>query len=117
MSGGPVVEQTASLFPDLLPPGPVPVEELSPDRRRTLRQREAVEAGLHPLTGQPLRAEGGTCGSCALRVLFGHNGRTYPKCSSGATDPKRPATWPHYSRGAATDVRAWWPACPDWQQA
>jgi hypothetical protein len=74
-----------------------PVESLSADRRRTLRQRADVDRGVHPLMGGKARPELGTCGSCANRVK---NHRGFPKCEVG------PRTF-----SASTDVRAWWPAC------
>lgn len=76
-------------------PGPEPAT-LSAGRRLTLRQRADVDAGRHPLTRGPLAASG-TCGTCVHRT---HNYRSYPKCDLGPV-----------SRGPATDVRAWWPAC------
>lgn len=74
-----------------------PVDSLSADRRRTLRQRADVDRGVHPLMGGETRPELGTCGSCANRVKS-HLG--FPKCEVG------PRT-----HSASTDVRAWWPAC------
>jgi hypothetical protein len=79
---------------------PDPYPGLSPDRRRTLRQRAQVAAGVHPLTGGRTRPDLGNCGTCAHRVLIGHHDRTYPKCELGPV-----------SSGAATDVRRAWPAC------
>lgn len=93
-------EQT-SLFPDLAPvEQPEPPPRLSPDRRRTARQRDAIAAGVHPLTGLPLNPAAGTCGSCAHRYLRDR----YPKCDANNGG--------YETRGPATDVRAWWPACP-----
>lgn len=82
------------------PTTPDPLAGLSPDRRRTLRQRADVERGIHPLTRGKARPDLGNCGTCAHRVLQLHYDRTYPKCERG---PR--------SSGAATDVRRWWPAC------
>jgi len=83
-------------------PAPVPEPEptLSADRRRTLRQKAAVANGRHPLTGGRAFPDMGTCGSCAHRILLRHHDRTWPKCGVGPS-----------SHSAATDVRAWWPAC------
>jgi hypothetical protein len=78
------------------------VAALSPDRRRTERQRRDVEAGRHPLMGSPTRPELGTCGDCVHRVLVGYHSRTYPKCDAAA--------WPS-SHSPTSDCRAWWPAC------
>ena len=90
-------------------PDPLPAD-LSADQRRTLRQRRDIEQGRHPLAGAPLheqaptdvapgdRGRPFTCGTCSHRS----SGSRYrwPKCDIGPQ-----------SRGAATDVRAWWPAC------
>ena len=74
--------------------------DLSPDRRRTLRQRRDVEAGVHPLMKSATRPDLGTCGGCVHRVLVGRGNGTYPKCDLSTM-----------SHGASSDVRAWWPAC------
>lgn len=90
---------------------PIDVSNLSPDRRRTFRQRADITAGRHPLAGAPLheqapadaapgdRSRPFTCGTCAHRSP-GSGRYHWPKCDIGPQ-----------SRGAATDVRAWWPAC------
>lgn len=98
---------------------PPPSEDLSADQRRTRRQHQQVQAGVHPLTGGPLhplasrhrdpaspKQDPFTCGSCWYRVLSPHG---YPKCTAG--DGQR------VTAGAATDVRAWWPACPAYSPA
>lgn len=98
-----------TLFGDEL----VPVEkpQLSPDRRRTLRQRTAAVNGTHPLAlvfGPSIRVHddlGRSCGNCRFRVLHDYHNRSYPKCVVG--DGAR------VSHSTATDVRAWWPACTD----
>jgi hypothetical protein len=125
---------TDALFdatPYEVPPPASDAPGLSPDQRRTLRQREDIAAGRHPLTRGPLHpfaspeiaspdAEKGrpfTCGSCRFRELLRYHGKSWPKCV-------RDATYGHHdgpsidltrvrnvSHGAATDVRAWWPAC------
>lgn len=88
-----------------------PPEPLSPDRRRTQRQAEAIATGVHPLSSPlqkylPLHTDSERkCGNCAFRKLLGGYLRTYPKCV--VDGPTR------ISHGAATDIRAWWPACPD----
>lgn len=84
------------------PASPAP---LSPDRRRTLRQRAQIEAGWHPLAGTRTHPEVGTCGDCAHRVLVSTNGnRSWPKCDL------TPIT-----HGPGSDCRAWWPACDRWE--
>lgn len=98
----------------------VPVATTTGERRRA-RQAAAVLAGYHPLhvtiagvllhpdaptdvapgtRGVPL-----TCGTCVLRV-FKHGGaKAYPKCGISGRD----------SHSDATDVKASWPACTDYQ--
>lgn len=125
-----MAEVTDALF-DVTPtpPDPVePAERLSADRRRTARQRELISRGHHPLAflgaarhpdtvgvafertdprGRPL-----TCGSCAFRRLQFGGARDYPKCIRSPDDA--PDTAPRATGGAASDVRAWWPACTKW---
>lgn len=106
-----------ALFPGYEPPEPP--EQVSADRRRTLRQQRDVASGRHPLTGGPLhplasrhrdasapKADPFTCGSCYFRQVLRAKGGSYPKCL--ADDGRR------VSHSAASDVRAWWPACPDY---
>jgi hypothetical protein len=103
--------------PDL--PPDVDPETLSADRARTLRQQQNVAAGFHPLTLGPLHpsavrtatrddAPGRpfTCGTCTHRAPS----RGYPKCwvDTGPGNAGR------ITSGPGTDVRAWWPACPDY---
>lgn len=97
---------TTGLFPE--PPRTAPPEVvddlagLSPDRRRTAKQRMAIEHGFHPLTGRPLLDSewGLTCGDCAKRFVIRHHNRSYAKCAvRGDTSC------------AASDCRKWWPAC------
>lgn len=99
------------LFPlpaDVVAPAAADVDlaSLSADRRRTLRQRADVDRGVHPLTGEPTRPDLGTCGDCALRRVGQHHDKRYAKCwrDGGVLA----------SHSAASDVRAWWPACPSW---
>jgi hypothetical protein len=81
------------------PLGPPP-EKTSADRKRTLRQKADVAAGIHPLMGGPTYPDQGTCGTCTHRVLLGGHNRTWPKCDLLEV-----------THGAGTDCRAWWPAC------
>lgn len=109
-----------TLFPDLVPLVPLepePVEKLSADRRRTLRQRADVDAGRHPLTRGRLSAdEGATCGSCRFRLSVPYHNKSYPKCIWRRNDVDA-ATYesntppPFVSHSASSDVRAWWPGC------
>ncbi len=85
---------------------PDPFEGLSADRKRTLRQHQMVEAGIHPLTRQRAVPEAGTCGDCRFRQVLSHHGGSFPKCTR---DEAR------LTHSAATDCRAWWPACTDFE--
>lgn len=102
---------------------------LSMDRRRTIRQREALAVGQHPLaavgillrlhpdaarvTGPNQRDEPGLrCGSCRFRQLVHGGAKDYPKC---VVSPAGDGRAPRASHGSGTDVRAWWPACTDYQ--
>lgn len=102
-----------------------PAEKLSADRRRTVRQVDALANGRHPLElalRWPLRlhieaapaddpdAGGRRCGNCRFRRRVLHNDGRFPKCLFGA-----PADGdaPRVTRGNGTDVRAWWPGCRD----
>lgn len=108
-------------------------EKMSADRRRTQRQHEAIAAGLHPLSMAldtkirllPYSADGPlTCGDCRFRKLFSHHNRAYPKCTWGSVsrkkigilgDPYTATEYPRLSNGAGTDIRAFWPACTEFQ--
>lgn len=108
-----------------LPPEP----KLSPDRRRTLRQEQAVANGVHPL-GLALRlpirmhpdaprdrtSPGPRCGSCWYRRVLSYHNRSYAKCLFGVENDtdQQPGIAPRVSHGAGTDIRAWWPACTDY---
>lgn len=109
-----------------------PAEKLSADRRRTIRQAEAIRRGVHPLTlvyrlvvihpeadrtavatdrrDLPLR-----CGSCRFRQSIEHHRRSYPKCTWREENPTDQAPnaggWPRAAHSTATDVRAFWPVC------
>lgn len=116
---------TSSLFPDLASEAAEPVEKLSAGRRLTIRQHADVERGRHPLAdhgatfSRELTEQGHTCGDCLYRTTgTGHNG-DYPKCwwpRKPDTDTRDRAIRPErITSGAATDCRAWWPACTDWR--
>jgi hypothetical protein len=101
--------------------GGTPREQLSPDRRRTVRQATQLAAGVHPLTHGPLhkdaaphddrQALGARCGSCRFRVPG-----VYPKCHwPNAGDFHIAVALVRVTHGPATDVRGWWPACSDYQ--
>lgn len=117
------------LFDGYEPAVPLPVVPLSADRRRTARQAAAVAAGRHPLTRGPIhplasphrdasapKNDPYTCGSCLHRSQGGYH--RWPKCwlpapGVGADAPPS-RVYPRATRSATTDVRAWWPACPDY---
>jgi hypothetical protein len=97
---------------------------MSADRRRTKRQAKQIAAGIHPLTkrrlhplASPARDAGSpksdpfTCGSCWFRESFKYHDRAFAKCAFGLTVE---GDAPRISHSAATDVRAWWPACEDY---
>lgn len=107
---------------DMTPAVPVlpEPERESPDRRRTRLQRQRIAQGLHPLAailpglrlhpdvrGNAIDREltGPTCGTCQHRTPAGF--RDWPKCT-------RLPDLMH--RSAASDCRAWWPACTEWQE-
>lgn len=95
--------------------------DLNAQTRRE-QQRALVAARLHPLSldGPTLRlhadapadgldehASGVRCGSCLHRRRRKLSGKqSYPKC----VHPARQAL-----SGPTSDVRAWWPACVDYQ--
>lgn len=103
---------------------------LSPNRRRTARQLDALRNGYHPLAlalpvdvnrhlplhpeAAPVddqKAPGRRCGNCRWRRV-----RAFPKCvypeNRSAEDYEHDGP-PRVTRGAGTDVRAWWPGCRD----
>lgn len=123
-------EQAETLFPGFEPPpSSEPEPGLSADRRRTQRQADDIALGRHPLTRGTLHSLASrhrdasspkddpfTCGSCYFRTVMRYHGKTFAKC---LFDPRRSAddTLDKYARvshSAASDVRAWWPACADY---
>lgn len=79
-----------------------PERSLSATRRRTIRNRELIARGIHPVTRVPLARNGETCGTCALSGWV-RMGNKYLKCSLNKTG------------GPATDLRVFWPACEKWK--
>jgi hypothetical protein len=109
----------AGYEPPPAPPGPD--SDLSAGQRLTLRQANDIAVARHPLTRGRLHPDADptatkdspagrphTCGTCVHRELRLHNNGTYPKCVAHGGK--------FVTRGATTDVRAWWPACPDYQE-
>ena len=103
---------------------------LSGDARRIRRQEQAILHGQHPLavalkTSIPLHLDGPAdpldrnapglrCGGCQFRGP--HNAgtaTTFTKC--WWQPPGKPGPKPRISKGPGTDVRAWWPACTEYQ--
>lgn len=109
---------------------PSPEPTLSKDRRRTVRQHQAVANGVHPLglaLGYPIRlhpdaprdrtSPGPRCGNCWYRTVLAYRKRSYGKCLYGLeneTDTNPRGYAPRVTHGAGTDVRAAWPACVDY---
>ena len=76
-------------------------KKLSPGRRLTLRQKDKLNRGIHPMMGGPLKDDGSTCGNCMFVYPTGESGtRRFYKCQ------KITAT-----RGPGTDLRLAWPGC------
>jgi len=131
---------TETLFPGYEPeerePRPSEDMTLSAGRRLTLRQAEMVADGIHPLTRGPLhplaslnrdasapKGDPFTCGSCYFRKVAQYHDRAYPKCCLPGPNTGQVKTYgsvtvtvgyPRATHSAASDVRAWWPACPDY---
>ena len=100
---------------------PPPQENLSAGRRLTLRQKRILAQGMHPLTLLPgaflrlhpdapppddRKAPGPRCGTCRFREPWGAH--SFPKCLRAGEA--------HASHSAASDCRAWWPACEFWEK-
>lgn len=101
-----------------IPPAP---RDAKPEARRRARQLARIRTGYHPLGGDlklhdqaprdvtPYegRDQAYRCGTCRFRELMGGHARDFPKCTAG--DGIR------ITHGPATDVKAWWPACRDYE--
>lgn len=85
-----------------LPAAPGVTPGMSADRRRTIRNREALAAGIHPATRSPLRTEGGFCAGCLHHFVVDRGHRRWHKCELHRLGP---------SASAASDIRLSWPAC------
>lgn len=83
--------------------------------KRTERQAKLIQLGQHPLMSGPIHPDADPsahktdgkslpfrCGSCIHRVVRDH-GKKFPKCDLTPM-----------SHSEASDVRAWWPACPSY---
>ena len=117
------------LFAGYEPPEPESTEELSAGQRLTRRQAANVAAGIHPLTRGRLhelasrhrdakspKNDPFTCGSCWFREVLRYHGKSYAKCMQGVENPtdQTKGRAPYVTHSEATDVRAWWPACPNY---
>ena len=118
-----------ALFEGYEPPTPEPEVKLSAGQRLTRRQSDDIAIGRHPLTRGALhplasrhrdasspKSDPFTCGSCYFRTVIRYHGKSFAKC---LFDPRRSGedTLDKYARvshSASSDVRAWWPACPDY---
>ena len=124
-------DEDVPLFDGYEPPEPVEQDDgLSAGQRLTLRQAQNVADGIHPLTRgrlHPLasrardaaspKSDPFACGSCYFREVWSYHNRSYAKCmfsGSRGADEVEKLGYPRVSHGPATDVRAWWPACPDY---
>lgn len=104
----------------LLPPEP---ENLTPTERFHRRIAARIATGIHPLGkdirlhADAARERGGTgltCGGCRFRENLRHHNKSYPKCRMPLRVGER--TWyPRDTHSDSSDVRAWWPACKDFQ--
>jgi len=129
MISDPATPPDCGLFdlPDGAAVPPVPVERLSADRRRTLRQSASLAKGRHPLGGRlhpeaappdDRAAPGRRCGNCWYRRLTYTNGnKLWPKCHVDVENPTDTNPQPVFSlrltHSASTDCRGWWPGCTD----
>lgn len=87
-------------------PEPPPQPAMSRTQRLTVRRREMLAAGKHPLRGDPLTdVEGATCGNCKHFYEHGRS-RTYFKCLLYRSE---------MTHGEATDLRRSWPGCIRWE--
>lgn len=99
-----------------------PPEPLSRGERRKRLVEGRIARGEHPLgrirvhvdAARKRGAEGLTCGDCRFRVLLEHHNKTYPKCHLPMVIGER-TTYPRDTNCESSDIRAWWPACIDYQ--
>ncbi|MFD3594301.1 hypothetical protein ACFWU5_16380 [Nocardia sp. NPDC058640] len=101
--------------PGWTPPEAVVPEDLSRGEKRQRLVERRIRDGIHPLGYIGLHkeaareSEGGglRCGTCRHREVARYHSRSYPKCwiNDGA----------RATHGESSDIRAWWPACTDYQ--
>ncbi|MCX8559803.1 hypothetical protein OS122_02675 [Mycolicibacterium mucogenicum] len=102
---------------------PPPPEQLSRGERRKRLVESRIARGEHPLGRFRLHPDapvargagvGLRCATCRFRVLLEHHNRTYPKCHFPVRIGERD-TYPRDTNCESSDIRAWWPACTDYQ--
>jgi hypothetical protein len=137
------VNDDLGLFPEPERAAEPAAEPTTAGQRLRQRQANRIARGLHPLAygGAVIRLHpdasrdptdrtgaGPRCGGCQHRWPVGGHARDYPKCVLGyARTPLPPerirpggpthrVTWPPRATAAeASDVRAWWPACDQYE--
>jgi hypothetical protein len=125
-------------------PEPEPAPKVTAGAKLRARQAARIRSGMHPLAlAFPMlrlhpdaarvesddRERGALrCGSCVHRRQVAGGARDFPKCLYGMTitpipeaervkyGPTRVVRTPRVTHGPATDVRAWWPACVNYEQ-
>ena len=103
----------------LIPPEP---EQLTRGEKRKRLVEKRIAQGTHPLGYVPLHpdaprerdGDGPRCGSCQFRVLLSHHDKTYPKCHFPSQRGDK-VIHPRDTGCESSDIRAWWPACRDFQ--
>lgn len=120
------MDEQPSLFDVPAPAPQPPAVKLTPGEALRQRQAEKLLRGLHPLTrdGWPpillhrkaasaadSQSPGLRCGGCAYRQTITYHDRAYPKCVL----PDRRGETSRATHSTASDVRAWWPACQDYE--
>ena len=123
-------------------PEVVEPEKMTAGERLRRRQAARIASGLHPLSmnGAIIRLLDGprpldkgqaghagpykSCGDCVFRQAIPGGNRDFPKCVFGARTVTRtwggPQTYvyterPRASHSESSDVRAWWPACVNFE--
>lgn len=103
----------------VIPPAP---EELTRGERRKRLVEKRIRSGIHPLGYVALHPDasknregpGPRCGGCVYRELFQWRDRTYPKCMLPSQRGDK-TVYPRNTGCESSDIRAWWPACRDYE--
>lgn len=102
---------------------PPPAEKLTAGQRRERLVQARIARGEHPLGRIRIHAEaapgregdGLRCSGCRFRVTVrGPSGRGWPKCRLPLVIGGR-ETFPRDTSSETSDIRAWWPACVDYE--